>query len=184
MAFLRALLRRGTTIASATPSSRWMCRELCRWVDPKRPQRILELGAGTGVVTRTILHRMHSGSALVAVELLDDFAPFLQRGSDRATILFGCVTQLRERLEAAGPFDLVISGLPFPSLPESARRAVLSIVAAATPGATFSQLTELPMLYRGLYRRYFRTVRFRFVGLNVPPGGVYHCTGARAMRVW
>jgi phospholipid N-methyltransferase len=180
LAFLGALVRRGTTIASATPSSRWMCRELCRFVDAARPQSILELGAGTGVVTRAIVDAMHPASRLCAVELLPEFERFLRQGTDRATIVMGCVVERAAAIEALGPFDLVISGLPTPSLPRAARDAVRSLMRSCGSGAVFSQLTEIPMLYRGLYASWFKDVDFRLVGLNVPPGGVYHCRRPRS----
>ena len=44
---------------------------------------------------------------------------------------------------------------------------------------TFRQLTVMPLIYYKLYRRYFEDVRFRFVPLNLPPGGVYVCRGYR-----
>ena len=38
-------------------------------------------------------------------------------------------------------------------------------------------MTNMPWVYRKLYRRYFRQVAFRLVPLNLPPGGVYDCRG-------
>jgi hypothetical protein len=37
----------------------------------------------------------------------------------------------------------------------------------------------MPLIYYKLYARYFEDVRFRFVPLNLPPGGVYVCRGFR-----
>ena len=45
------------------------------------------------------------------------------------------------------------------------------------PEGTFRQLTHMPWVYYPLYKRYFDDVRFRFVFRNLPPGGVYFCTG-------
>lgn len=156
-----------------------MCSELCRFVDAARPQSILELGAGTGVVTRAILGAMHPSSRLCSVELLPEFEPFLRDGTDRATIVMGCVAERAEAIAGQGPFDLVISGLPVPSLPGAVRDAVRGLVRSCGPGAVFSQLTEIPMLYHGLYASWFDDVDFRLVGLNIPPGGVYHCRRPR-----
>ena len=44
---------------------------------------------------------------------------------------------------------------------------------------TFRQLTVMPLVYYRLYRGYYDDVSFRFVPLNVPPGGVYVCRGYR-----
>ena len=45
------------------------------------------------------------------------------------------------------------------------------------PGGSFRQLTVMPWVYYPLYRRYFTDLKFRFVPLNLPPGGVYICQG-------
>lgn len=174
--FARKFLAHGTRIASVTPSSRWMSRELARHADPARPQRILELGAGTGPVTRALESRLHPGSTLVAVEPDPDFAAALRGTTTRATVFEGRY----QDLDDAGPFDVVVSGLPTPSLNPEDRAALFALLAERAPEATFSQLTEIPWVYRPIYARAFREVRFRAVPLNIPPGGVYHCRGVRA----
>jgi len=183
VAFFKEFLRRGVSVASATPSSRWMCRELARGVEPGVPQKILELGAGPGVVTREIERRMHPESTLVAVERLAVFEPFLKQTTRCATIMIGSVEALWKTLRVAGPFDLVVSGLPFPSLSRRVRAAVLALLRQAAPGATFSQLTEIPFVYKPLYQRCFHEVKFCPVALNLPPGGVYHCSGVKRQRL-
>jgi phospholipid N-methyltransferase len=76
--------------------------------------------------------------------------------------------------------DHVCSGLPLPSFPEHLRDTVLATSARMlAPGGTFRQLTVMPLVYYKLYRGYFDDVRFNFVPLNVPPGGVYVCRGFR-----
>ncbi len=183
VAFFKEFLRRGVSVASATPSSRWMCRELARGVIADAPQKILELGAGTGVVTREIERRMHPKSTLVAVERLAAFEPYLKQATRCATIMIGSVEALWKTLRMAGPFDLVVSGLPFPSLSRRVKAAVLALIRQAAPRATFSQLTEIPLVYKPLYQRCFHEVKFSPVALNLPPGGVYHCSGVKSQRV-
>jgi phospholipid N-methyltransferase len=74
--------------------------------------------------------------------------------------------------------DYVLSGLPLTHFAPADRDAVID-QSAKLLGANgeFRQLTTAPWLYRGLYRRYFRDVRFRLVMWNLPPGGVYYCRG-------
>jgi len=176
--FLRKFLTRGTRIASVTPSSRWMCRQLARGVDPSRPQRILELGAGTGVVTRVIESRMHPGSTLVAFEPEPDFAAIL-RERTRATVRSEGFEALGKEAPGDG-FDVVVSGLPVPSFDAAQRESLFGVLRAHAPGASYAQLTEIPMIYKPIYAREFARVRFHAVPLNIPPGGVYHCADLRA----
>ena len=76
--------------------------------------------------------------------------------------------------------DHVVSGLPLPSFPADLRDAVIT-TSARVLGATgeFRQLTVMPLVYKKLYKSYFRDVKFRFVALNLPPAGVYVCRGYR-----
>ena len=50
------------------------------------------------------------------------------------------------------------------------------------PGGTFRHLTVMPLIYYRLYCRYFDDVKFGFVPLNMPPGGVYTCRGYRSQN--
>jgi len=181
--YLRKFARHGTRVASFAPSSRGLARAMCRHVDPARPQTIVELGAGTGPVTVVAAERLHPDSRLVAVELDDDFADVLARRCPRATVVRGDVRDLARHLDAlgVGRVDVLLNGLPTPSLPRDVNRAVLDAFAArATAGAAFSQLTVMPLVYWPTYRRLFEHVAFDFVAANLPPGGVYHCRGLRA----
>ena len=181
--FLRKWLDNHVGIGSVTPSSSWMCQELVRYVDPSRPQRILELGPGTGVVTRAICARMHPQSTLLAVEQDADFARLVQADHPEIEVIQGGFETLDARLPDGDMFDVVISGMPTAIFPPRLIASLRRLLVQRAPEAPFSQLTEVPLVFHGLYRRMFRIVRFRFVPLNIPPGGVYHCFGVRSVRV-
>jgi len=180
--FLKKWLDNRVGIGSVTPSSGWMCQELVRYVDPARPQRILELGPGTGVVTRAILCRMHPKSTLMAVEQDPDFATLVGSEYPQVDVIEGGFEEIDGRLPEDITFDVVISGMPTAIFPPRLIASLRRMLLRRAPDAPFSQLTEIPMVFHGLYRRMFRIVRFRFVPLNIPPGGVYHCFGVRAVQ--
>ncbi|MEM8495633.1 MAG: methyltransferase domain-containing protein [Planctomycetota bacterium] len=177
-------MKHGTRVASVAPSSRFLSAATARFVDATKPQTIVELGAGTGPVTAEILRRMHPDSRLLALELDDDFAAVLRQrfGDDpRATLVTGSATDLDQHLNEArlGRVDVFINGLPTPSLPEVVVDSVMRMFAtrATDDHVPMSQITEMPWVYQGLYRRMFLEVDFQFVLKNIPPGGVYHCRG-------
>jgi phosphatidylethanolamine/phosphatidyl-N-methylethanolamine N-methyltransferase len=179
--FLQKFLRYGTRIASVAPSSRRLARALCRHIDPLHPQTILELGAGTGAVTTVAIERMHPESTLLAVELDPDFAHILRRRCPQAHIIEADAAVTCQRLNTLGigRVDLVISGLPVPSLPRSVNQQIFGCVKQVAHESTFSQLTVMPWVYLGLYRRLFHEVTFVPVWWNIPSGGVYHCRRLR-----
>jgi phospholipid N-methyltransferase len=179
--FFRKFLRYGTRVASVAPSSRTLAAAMCAHVDPTRPQTIVELGAGTGAVTGVIARRMHPDNRLTAVEIDPDFADLATARCPRAQVLPCDVRELPQQLEALGVtrIDLLMSGLPTPSLPRRVNRVVFDCYARLGRDGWFSQLTVMPWVYKPAYSRLFEQVDFRLVVRNIPPGGVYHCRGLR-----
>lgn len=179
--FLRKFVRHGVQVASVAPSSRQLAEALCQHIDPNQPQLILELGAGTGAVTAVALTRMHPASRLLAVERDADFAQILRHNYPRAEVIEADAVQTRERLAAMGvqQVDVVISGLPVPSLPRPVNEQIFTCVRDIASQCYFSQLTVMPWVYQRLYKGLFHEVTFTPVWQNIPPGGAYHCRRLR-----
>ncbi len=178
--FATKFLKHGTRVASFSPSSRFLARALCRDVDASKPQVIVELGAGTGPVTSIIVDRMHPQSTLVVNEIDPDFCQILRERFPEARVVEGDAATLAEQTSDLPPVDLIISGLPTPSLPKAVREGVLGWV-RSQPQATFAQLTVMPWVYKRMYKKLFEKVDFDLVVRNLPPGGVYHCQAPRTV---
>jgi phospholipid N-methyltransferase len=179
--FARRFLQRVTAVASLTPSSRALAGALCAAVDKSRPQVLLELGAGTGAVTAMAAERMHPDSRLVAIEIDPVLAVEARKRVPRAEIVCGDAAEVGKILEQrkVGEVDVVLSGLPVPSLPHEVCQRLFEALAERAPGATYHQLTVMPWVYLRLYQRLFEQVSFELVPWNLPPGGVYHCARLR-----
>jgi phospholipid N-methyltransferase len=124
---------------------------------------------------------MHPQSTLLAVELDADFARILAQHCPDAHVIQADATTTRTYLENQGieHLDVVISGLPTPSLPPAVTRPVFECVHTFAREHYFSQITVIPWLYMRLYRRLFHEVTFKPVWQNIPCGGVYHCRSLR-----
>jgi ornithine lipid N-methyltransferase len=183
--FLGKFLRHGTAIASIAPSSRWLSRLTVRNIDWVQTQAVVELGAGTGPVTRVIAERARPDCRVVVIERDADFACLLRdRFQDHPNfdIVHGDVCDLRLILGDRGivSVDHVISGLPVPSFTTSQQQALFQAVEAVlSRDGSYNQITEIPWVYWRLYRRFFEEVRFVFEPRNLPPAGAYFCRGAR-----
>ncbi|AMV39433.1 methyltransferase domain-containing protein [Planctomyces sp. SH-PL62] len=179
--FLGKFLRQGTAIASLAPSSRWLARATLRGIDWDRPNLVVELGAGTGPITRALAERTAGRSRALIVERDPDFAAILRdRYGDHLDleVVRGDVRDLADMLRDRGieQVDHILSGLPTPSLPKDLQTSLFRVVRRALkPEGSFNQITEMPLVYRGLYRRFFEDVRFVFEPRNIPPAGVYLC---------
>ncbi|MHB1037914.1 MAG: class I SAM-dependent methyltransferase [Pirellulales bacterium] len=117
--FFREFFRNFHTTGAILPSGRFLAAALARYVGADGPpRRILEVGPGTGAVTRGIIAAMRPEDRLDLVELNDAFVSRLnhrfendaafQSVAGRARVLHGMV----QDVPADEPYDLVISGLP------------------------------------------------------------------------
>jgi phospholipid N-methyltransferase len=173
-------LRHGTSIASFAPSSRFIARALLKGIDFEKARCIIELGAGTGPITKVLLQRARPHTKVVVIEREPDFCTRLRQRFPGADIVQADAAQLDDLLAERGiaQADHVISGLPLPSFPADLRDSIIAAsVSKLAPEGTFRQITAMPWVYYRLYRRYFTDVRFKLVPLNLPPGGVYICRG-------
>jgi len=177
----RKWLRHGRSVAALTPSGKALAAASSGRVCADRPQVVVELGAGTGAVTRAAAARMHPDSRLIAIECDPDFAGMLAQTVPRAEAVCASAVTLPQILEERGisHVDVVLNGLPTPSLPAAERDAVYRAIAALPGRPWVSQLTVMPLVYRRFYRRFFEEVRFEAAWRNLPPAGVYHCRGLR-----
>src|SRR5687767_7767886 len=112
--FFREYLRRFHDTGAISPSSRWLADALARYVQPgETPRRILEVGPGTGAVTRRIVSRLGSADSLDLVELNDRFVEHLRcrfrsepdfaAVADRARVIHQPV----EQLPAEARYDVI-----------------------------------------------------------------------------
>ncbi len=179
--FLGKFLRYGTAIASVAPSSRWLSRSAVGNIDWDRARVVVELGAGTGPITRALAEKAPPGCRVVVLERDADFARLLRgRFRDRQgfDVVEGDVRDLASILGVLGitQADYIVSGLPVPSFPGELQKTLFQVVGRVLkPEGTFNQITELPWVYRKLYRKYFEEVRFVFEPRNLPPAGTYFC---------
>jgi phospholipid N-methyltransferase len=183
--FLGKFLRHGTKIASLAPSSRWLSEATVSYVDWPRARVIVELGAGTGPITKVLAEKAHPDCKVIVLERDADFARLLrERFASRPSfdVVEGDARDLAEILKARGidRADYLISGLPVPSFPRDLQRDLFRVVKAVlAPEGTYNQITELPWVYKRLYRKYFKDVKFLFEPRNFPPAGAYICRGVK-----
>jgi phosphatidylethanolamine/phosphatidyl-N-methylethanolamine N-methyltransferase len=183
--FLGKFLKHGTAIASLAPSSPWLSRATVQNIDWDRARVILELGAGTGPITRVLARMVRPDCRVLVLERDPDFGRLLRdrfAGRSNFEVIEGDVRDLSLILADRGVarVDYIVSGLPVPSFPEGLQRDLFrSVKAILDPGGTFNQITELPWVYWRFYRRFFEDVRFRFEARNFPPAGAYFCRGVR-----
>ena len=146
--FLRGYFRRPNVVGAVTPSSRALAAALCEpYRQYIRPAKVLEVGAGTGAVTRHIGRLLREDDELDVCEIVSDFADILEREvlsrRDFApAVAEGRVRLLRTAVQDIpfeGRYDFVISGLPLTAFDLRDVRDVFRVVQRTLkPGGVFS----------------------------------------------
>ncbi len=185
---LGKFIRHGSTIASFVPSSRFLSKALLRGIDWDAAQCIVELGAGTGPVTKQMVKRAKPHTKLIVIEQDADFCRRLRdkfHAHSNLEVVEGDACRLDQILAERGitMCDHVLCGLPTPSMPGPAREAIMAAAQKVMhPDGLFRQLTNMPWVYWRFYKNYFEHVRFKLVPWNFPPAGVYYCRGYKGPK--
>jgi len=141
LTFFREFLRNPREIASVVPSSRFLEHRLVEVADVASARLVVELGPGTGGTTRAILRALAPDARLLAIEINLRFASLLRSVPDaRLVVHTGAAIDIQETLAQhglAGP-DVVLSGIPFSTMPAGVGRQILrGAWLALAPGGRF-----------------------------------------------
>jgi phosphatidylethanolamine/phosphatidyl-N-methylethanolamine N-methyltransferase len=149
--FLKRWLRRPFTMGAVVPSGRLLAEAMAHAAVEAvggRPGHVVELGAGTGEVSKALLGAGIPPHALALVERDPELASFLRRTFDGGPqVIEGDATILSGLLVAHGVERVaaIVSSLPLLSLPaEIVNGIVRSVFAALPPGGALVQFTYGP----------------------------------------
>lgn len=117
--FFRQFREHYDTTGSVLPSSRALARALTRPMRRQRgPRRILEVGPGTGAVTREIVHLLRPDDRLDIVEINANFVAVLRRRFAEEPAFRRRQAQVRlihgpiQAVDGHAVYDCMISGIP------------------------------------------------------------------------
>jgi phosphatidylethanolamine/phosphatidyl-N-methylethanolamine N-methyltransferase len=135
--FFRQWLRSPLRTASVVPSSMYLARAMAAAL-PAGTERVVELGAGTGAITRGLLERGIRPERLLILELSPELHAGLVAGFPDSPALCGDARRLPELLRAAPGFadgrcDAVVSSLGFLAMPPAVAQEILAAAFACLP---------------------------------------------------
>ncbi|WP_316976633.1 class I SAM-dependent methyltransferase [Shumkonia mesophila] len=115
--FAHELFRGPASVGAVCPSSARLAQRMASHVSPDGEGLVVELGAGTGVVTQALLDRGIAPERLAVIERSPAFVRHLRARFPDLAVILGSATELADLLEHAGPIDAIVSSLPLRSLP-------------------------------------------------------------------
>ncbi len=170
--FFQGWVRRPKAVGSIIPTSSITAREMASVIDTGSGLPVLEIGPGTGVITRAILARGVRPENLYAVEYSPEFVRHLRRLYPAVNVIEGDAFNLSAALgdNRDLTFDSVISGVPLLNFPVARRIAYLeTLLDRIPPGRPVVQLTYGPLSPIPPGRGDYRVEHFHFVVRNIPP---------------
>jgi phosphatidylethanolamine/phosphatidyl-N-methylethanolamine N-methyltransferase len=173
--FFRRWLANPLQMGSVVPSSATLCRNIVAQSRWDRGEAVLELGAGTGVVSRALLAAGLPPARLLVVEIVPEMAAHLRETLPGATVIEGDARYLPGLLPRAwhGRIGTVICGVPLVMLPRADQRRFIDAIDAVAPGRGFlhySYCITSPLPWRA-HRLTAR--REAWTPLNFPPASVW-----------
>ena len=179
--FGRSFLSSPRQVGAVLPTSRRTARSMLDLAPIATARCVVELGAGTGPITREILPRLGAEGRLLAFEIDPELARGLaaELPDPRLRVVADSAANLRAHLEGTRP-EVIVSALPFTSLPAPMRREILTEARAALDDAGVTIVLQYSTYMERELRRVFDRVERRLSLLNVPPAVIYACRpGAR-----
>jgi phospholipid N-methyltransferase len=175
--FFKSFLEKPKEVGSVIPSSRFLERRVARAARLQSAKVVVELGPGTGGTTRALLRHMAPDAKLVAIEINPRLAEQVRtRIADPRLVVFtGCAGDIQEalRVHGVGAPDVVVSGIPFSTMPRELALEILRSVREALPSGGLFVAYQVRDRVKVLGRTVFGEPRSELEVRNVPPMRVY-----------
>ncbi|HUA79257.1 MAG TPA: methyltransferase domain-containing protein [Dyella sp.] len=184
LTFFREWIKHPLQMASVLPSGRPLARMMVGAM-PAKADCVIELGAGTGVITEALLQHGVSAAQLLVLEMNATMHGILRRRFPQAHVLCADARHVNELARRTGVLapegaDAILSSLGLLNMPPALQHDIVSAaLAVLRPGGVFVQYTygwRSPL--NELVRRQLR-LRCNRVGMvwrNLPPAQVYTYT--------
>ncbi len=143
--FLMSLAARPRMTGAIAPSGPELARRMASHVDPNGTLPVIELGPGTGVVTKALIERGVAPSRIIAIEYSPEFCAMIRDRFPGVTVIEGDAYDLDGTLGGRAPrVANVVSSLPLVARPLADRvRLIEAGLARTEGGAPFIQFSYI-----------------------------------------
>lgn len=179
--FFRSWVESPLKTGAVSPSGPLLAKRMASFAEPAPGARFVELGPGTGAVTKALFERGISQQNLLSVEYSAEFCALLRKRYPGLTVVQGDAYAIKDLIEngdragfVKGKLDGIISSLPLFTRPEGERRHLLTdVLELLKPGAPFIQFSYalVPPVKADPAR--FSLSKTDWVWKNLPPARVW-----------
>ena len=178
--FLQAFLKNPLKVGAIAPSSPELAAKMIDGIEPDEENVVLELGVGTGAITKFLQSRIPNGKSYLGIELDKELVKTLKRNFEDLEIVSGnaCDAYPIHKKSGLGKVRYIICCLPFVSLPNEVGERILGQVDKfMQKGCMFRTfqyahgyyMPSAIKLREFMRNRYGKSKRSRLIVKNVPP---------------
>lgn len=174
--FFKGWIDKPKAVGAILPTSGITARRMASIVNPASGLPVLELGPGTGVITKAILERGIEPQNLYSVEYSAAFMQHLTKTYAGVNFLHGDAFDLNTVLgdKRDQQFDSVISAVPLLNFPMEKRLAFLDDLLTRIPaGRPVMQISYGPVSPLPVGRGAYSVEGFDFILRNLPPARLW-----------
>ena len=178
--FLQAFVKNPLKVGAIAPSSADLAREMLANIKPDANNIVLELGVGTGAITKHLQNILPDEDSYLGIELDADLVKNLRRNYPYLQIKRGNAADAFKihRKSGLGKVGFIICCLPFVSMPNEIGESILNEIALfMDDGCLFRTfqyahgyyMPSAIKLREFMRRRYGKSKRSKIILKNVPP---------------
>lgn len=174
--FFKGWIDEPKAVGSIIPTSSVTARKMASVTDPSSGLPVLELGPGTGVITKAILAHGVKPENLWAIEFSSDFVEHLKQSYPGVNVIQGDAFDLDTTLGDMrnAQFDSIVSGVPLLNFPTPQRiRYVEGLLDRIPAGRPIVQITYGPMSPVPAGKGNYTVEHFDFIIRNIPPSQLW-----------
>ncbi|HTO31145.1 MAG TPA: class I SAM-dependent methyltransferase [Pararhizobium sp.] len=163
-------------VGSIVPTSGFAARRMASVVNPHSGLPVLELGPGTGVITKAILQKGVQPENLVSIEFSTDFYQHLVKTYPGVEFINGDAFDLDRTLglRRDQTFDSVISAVPLLNFPMHMRVSLIEDLLSRIPvGRPVIQISYGPLSPVVAMPDRYQIAHYDFVVRNIPPAQLW-----------
>jgi phosphatidylethanolamine/phosphatidyl-N-methylethanolamine N-methyltransferase len=165
-------------MGSVVPSSSALCDRIVRHTRHAHDEVVVELGAGTGVISRALLASGLPPDRLIVVEIVSTMAKHVRAVLPGVMVIEGDARALPELVPPYwhGRVGTVICGIPLVLLPLAEQRRFIDAIEAVAPGRGFPHFSYCATSPLPARRHGLMAYREAWTPLNFPPVSVWRYT--------
>ena len=169
-------MKKSKTVGSVWPTSSHMAKRMASVINVHSGLPVLELGPGTGSITKAILQTGLLPTKLFAVEYTQEFVERLEAKFPEINVVHGDAFDLEKSLGVQNRtvFDCAISALPLLNFPLATRTSFVEDVLTRIPiGRPLIQFSYGPFAPVAEKSGHFTIERYDIILRNIPPAQLW-----------